>query len=306
MILGRWRSLAVAGAALVMLTAVAGRLRAQGATITGRVTSQVTGAPVPDARILIIGTAIAGTTADDGRFTLRNVPAGAAQLQVLRVGYQSQKRSVTVTPGGTATSDFTMIEAVAQLDEIVTTATGQQRKVETRATQSRRSATSRKNVENAAGDVRFRISSSRRSPGVSGVAERGGRRRADDSYSRYLVDHAEQRADLDRRRRSLLDRQHELRRRVHDNSLLNNLSPEEIEDIEIVKGPSAATLYGTNAANGVVVVTTKKGRAGSTKWNLHGGERARSTTATLPDAVRELRPQDRHDDRRSAASSPVM
>ena len=43
---------------------------------------------------------------------------------------------------------------------------------------------------------------------------------------------------------------------------MNTLSPEEIEDIEIVKGPSAATLYGTDAANGVIVVTTKKGRAG--------------------------------------------
>src|SRR6478672_11343072 len=50
-------------------------------------------------------------------------------------------------------------------------------------------------------------------------------------------------------------------------SLLNSLNPEEIEDIEIVKGPSAATLYGTNAANGVVVITTKKGRAGSTRWS---------------------------------------
>ena len=45
------------------------------------------------------------------------------------------------------------------------------------------------------------------------------------------------------------------------------MSPEEIEDIEIVKGPSAATLYGTNAANGVIVITTKKGRAGSAHWN---------------------------------------
>jgi TonB-dependent SusC/RagA subfamily outer membrane receptor len=45
------------------------------------------------------------------------------------------------------------------------------------------------------------------------------------------------------------------------------LSPEEIEDIEIVKGPSAATLYGTQAANGVVVITTKKGRSGASRWN---------------------------------------
>src|SRR4029079_1783916 len=50
-------------------------------------------------------------------------------------------------------------------------------------------------------------------------------------------------------------------------SLLNSLNPEEIEDIEIVKGPPAATLYRTNAADGGVVITTKKGRAGSTRWN---------------------------------------
>jgi TonB-dependent SusC/RagA subfamily outer membrane receptor len=49
-------------------------------------------------------------------------------------------------------------------------------------------------------------------------------------------------------------------------TLLNGLSPEEIENIEIVKGPSAATLYGTDAANGVIVVTTKKGRAGPARW----------------------------------------
>src|SRR5439155_19799833 len=50
-------------------------------------------------------------------------------------------------------------------------------------------------------------------------------------------------------------------------SFLNGLNPEDIEDIEIVKGPSAATLYGTDAYNGVIVVTTKKGHAGSTKCN---------------------------------------
>src|SRR5262249_8736476 len=49
-------------------------------------------------------------------------------------------------------------------------------------------------------------------------------------------------------------------------SYLNTMSPEEIEDIEIVKGPSAATLYGTQAANGVVVITTKKGKAGASRW----------------------------------------
>ena len=49
-------------------------------------------------------------------------------------------------------------------------------------------------------------------------------------------------------------------------SNLTNLDPHEIEDIEIVKGPSAATLYGTDAANGVIVITTKRGHAGKTQW----------------------------------------
>ena len=51
-------------------------------------------------------------------------------------------------------------------------------------------------------------------------------------------------------------------------SFLNDLNPEEIESIEIVKGPSAATLYGTQAANGVIRVTTKRGKAGPPKWQV--------------------------------------
>jgi TonB-linked SusC/RagA family outer membrane protein len=53
-------------------------------------------------------------------------------------------------------------------------------------------------------------------------------------------------------------------------SRLGDINPEEIENVEIVKGPSAATLYGTDAANGVIVITTKKGRAGSARWNVYG------------------------------------
>src|SRR5439155_4555915 len=49
-------------------------------------------------------------------------------------------------------------------------------------------------------------------------------------------------------------------------SALTSFSPEEFEASEIVKGPSAATLYGTDAANGVILITTKKGRAGNTRW----------------------------------------
>ncbi len=65
-------------------------------------------------------------------------------------------------------------------------------------------------------------------------------------------------------------------------SFFDTISPEEIEDIEIVKGPSAATLYGTDAANGVILVTTKKGRAGATQWNWFADANAIDDRNTYP------------------------
>ena len=261
--LGRWRILAAAGAALTLLTA-AGSLQAQGGTITGRVTAAGTGQPLAEARVLVIGSTVSGTTSEDGRFTLRNVGVGPAQLQVLRVGYQSQKKTVTVTAGGSVSADFTLAVAVATLEEVVTTATGQQRKVELG------------NAVSTLGDVGKRVEEMpthnltdlmiAKSPGVTLLpgTELGAaptvRIRGVSSISlsnapiwyvdgvRYSSNSLSSGTDA-------------------AFSLLNSLNPEEIEDIEIVKGPSAATLYGTNAANGVVVITTKKGRAGSTRWN---------------------------------------
>src|SRR5207248_4534973 len=49
-------------------------------------------------------------------------------------------------------------------------------------------------------------------------------------------------------------------------SRLNDLNPEDWESVEVVKGPSAAALYGTDAANGVIQIRTKQGRPGPTKW----------------------------------------
>ena len=128
MTLGRWK-LAVAGAALTLVS-LGGRLAAQGATITGHITSREANAPLVDARVIIIGGSLSANSGEDGKYTLRNVPLGSVQLQVLRVGYRSVKRTVEVSAGGTTTSDFALDIAVAQLEEVVTTATGQQRKVE--------------------------------------------------------------------------------------------------------------------------------------------------------------------------------
>jgi TonB-dependent SusC/RagA subfamily outer membrane receptor len=265
MTLERWK-VAVAGAALA-LTSLGGRLAAQGATITGRITAKETSQPLPDARVIVIGTSVSTSSAEDGKYTLRNVPPGSVTIQVLRVGYRSLKRIVQVTAGGTATSDFTLEVAVAQLEEVVTTATGQARRVELG------NAVSTVDVAKAAEVSEISTTAdmlTAKAPGVvvlPGTTLGGAptvRVRGVSSISLsnapiWVVDGVRIATD---NLTSGTDTRF---------SLLNNLNPDEIEDIEIVKGPSAATLYGTDAANGVVVVTTKKGRAGASRWSF-GGE----------------------------------
>src|SRR5213079_3467761 len=65
-------------------------------------------------------------------------------------------------------------------------------------------------------------------------------------------------------------------------SFLNDIDPDEIEDIEIVKGPSASTLYGTQAANGVIRITTKRARPGRAQWNLFDEEGFNKDVTSYP------------------------
>src|SRR5581483_5524593 len=125
----RFHARCVVGALIAVAVSAVGA-QAQRATITGRVTAAGTNAPLGDSRVMVVGTTVAATTGADGRYTLRNVPAGAISVRVIRVGYQEVKKPITVTAGQDATLDFEMSQAIVQLQEIVTTATGEQRRVE--------------------------------------------------------------------------------------------------------------------------------------------------------------------------------
>ena len=120
---------AVATLALVALPAAA-QAQATRTTISGRVTATGTSEPLGEGRVMLVGTSIAATTNSDGRYTLRGVPTGTVEVRVIRVGYTEQKKSITVPAGGTATLDFQMEAAIVKLQELVTTATGEQRRVE--------------------------------------------------------------------------------------------------------------------------------------------------------------------------------
>src|SRR5436309_1635960 len=102
---------------------------AQG-TSTGRVTAQGTNGPLGDVRVIVVGSSAAAVSAQDGKYTVNGVRVGNVDVQVLRVGYNALKKSVLVQTGATATLDFQMTVALIKLPDVVTTATGQTRKVE--------------------------------------------------------------------------------------------------------------------------------------------------------------------------------
>src|SRR5206468_5930345 len=87
----RLSSLAVGAAALALLTTTATVAAAQGGTLSGTVTATGTSAPLQEARVIVVGTSLVGLTGPDGKYTIRRLPAGTAEIRVIRVGYQEQK-----------------------------------------------------------------------------------------------------------------------------------------------------------------------------------------------------------------------
>ena len=255
----------------------------QQGTITGRVAAQGTNEPLPETRVILVGTSLFTTTSSDGRYTLRNSPSGLREVRVLRVGYQEQKKPVTVEAGQTVTLDFAMANVVVQLEQLVTTATGEQRRVELGNSVSTVNAAE---LTAAAPIATVADLITARSPGVQvlpgNMTGTGARVRIRGTSSLslsndpiYVIDGVRMTSNTNS---SSVDVGGSFPSRVND------LAPEEIENVEIVKGPSAATLYGTDAANGVIVITTKRGKSGAARWNLFTEQGAVTDLNSYPTA----------------------
>jgi hypothetical protein len=105
-------------------------VQAQQGSIAGRVTDAATADPLENARVILVGPNRIEGTGRDGRYTFRGVPPGSYQIRVLRLGYRPATDSVLVPSGETVALNFTLSPSPVQLDEIVTTATGQQSRLE--------------------------------------------------------------------------------------------------------------------------------------------------------------------------------
>jgi TonB-linked SusC/RagA family outer membrane protein len=256
-------------AALVMLTAATAA--AQSGGVSGRVTALGTSEPLAESRIIITGTSLVGSTGADGRYNVRNVPPGSYLVHVLRVGYIETKKQVIVAAGQTATLDFTLEPAIVKLTEVVTTATGDQRRVELGNSISTIDVSSRAAEAPVTNIASLLVA---QAPGVQvlpgNTTGTGSRIRIRGVNSITLANDPIYIIDGVRMTSSNGSQSSNIFTGGAIQSRAEDINPDEIENIEIVKGPSAATLYGTDAANGVIVITTKRGRAGATRYNITG------------------------------------
>ncbi|HEY9450693.1 MAG TPA: SusC/RagA family TonB-linked outer membrane protein [Gemmatimonadaceae bacterium] len=252
--------------ALTLLTAVA-PLAAQNGTVTGRVTDAGTAQPLAGAQVFI-GDGRQGSLTDaEGRYTITEVAPATIAVNVRRIGYQSAVKQATVTAGGSVTLDFTLEASSISLSEVVVTATGEQRKREIGTAVSTIDAS--KQVElKAPSTVASLIQGNATGVDISGssgavgsavnIKIRGNTSINLDNTPLVYVDGA---------RVSTAATSMGIGGGMSDRML--DISPEEIESIEIVKGPAAATLYGTEAAAGVIRITTKQGASGNATFSAH-------------------------------------
>jgi TonB-linked SusC/RagA family outer membrane protein len=243
-------------------------------TIRGRVTDAATGQPVEGVQVSVEGTRAGAQTGPDGSYTIVGVPAGSRFIVVRRVGYGPQRLAVTVGDGSTATQDLALGRVATQLNEVVVTALGQtaqQRSLGT-AQQTVRGAdiaqTQRENFVNALqGRIAgVDVTSSSGVPGASSsITIRGISSISSSNQPLMILDGL----PMDNRTLStgVLASDNNAssafsNRSVDFTNRAADLNSEDIESITVLKGPEAAALYGIDAANGAIVITTKRGRSG--------------------------------------------
>lgn len=240
---------------------------AQSGTITGRVTDAASGSPVDQVHLNVIGTRFGAVSNAEGRYIIRNVPHGAVAVRALRVGYAEQKKPAAVGEQA-AEVDFAIASVAVSLTPVVTTATGETRRVElgnSVANIAAADVVESSTIRNLDDLINSRTAGVSVTTGTqTGTGSRvrirgqGSLNLSNDPI--YIIDGIRMTSDIGSISYGTLGA---------NPSRVSDLNPEEIENIEIVKGPSAATLYGTDAANGVVVITTKRGRAGPARWSTY-------------------------------------
>lgn len=249
---------------------------AQSGTVSGAVTNE-SGNPLVGANIVIDGTNFGAATNMAGEYEITGVSEGDYSFTASYIGYQQSTQSSSVTPGGTTTLDFVLSPSAVGLDEVIITGTA--------------GAASRREIGNSVGTLRpdaignqpsatltealyaqttglTQMRNEGQVGGGSRIMLRGMNSISQDVQPLVYIDGVRIHNNAGVYGNSGLRNPGAPGAQTSPNPL-DDINMDDVERVEIIRGASATTLYGTEAAGGVIQIFTKKGRAGQkARWNI--------------------------------------
>lgn len=258
----------------ILLLSSATATRAQQGNIEGHVTDARSAEGVPGVMIEVQGTTARAVADAAGRYRVSGVPAGAYTIVARRVGYAPATLAVTIVDGQTATANFIFTPTAISLDQVVVTGTAGGERL--RAIGNAVATIDAPDVVSLSGAQTISSLLNARAPGMV-LNQVTGRLGAGPS----IMIRGRSSIGLGNAPLIYIDgvrANNETGLGVQGGGLgaagssvagrLNDINPEDIESIEIIKGPAASTLYGTEASNGVIQIITKKGAGGAPRFSL--------------------------------------
>ena len=234
-----------------------GQLQAQERTITGKVTDEK-GDAVPNASVVIKGTTVGTTTSSDGSFSI-SVPSNARTLVISSVGLGTTE----VALSNSGNYSVVLTAATRNMDEVVVVAYGSQKRtnvtgsistVKPAAIENKPFTSVDKALQGAVAGLQSTSFSG--APGAAtDIRIRGQGSINASNEPLWVID-------------GVIATTGDLTTNTTTANVLSTLNPDDIESISVLKDASAASIYGSRAANGVILVTTKKGRSGRTVFNF--------------------------------------
>lgn len=251
--------------AALALSPVHALLAQETGRVAGTVTAQQTGTPLAGASVTLAGGSLGAVTGSDGRYLIVDVPPGTYRVRARFIGYGTvEDTGVVVTAAETATVDFQLRAQAIQLDAVVAIGyatvqkrdlTGAVASVSGDAVTMRAAPTSTVNTALQGRAAGVQVLSNSGMPGVgASVRIRGTNSLTANSEPLYVVDGvpAEQGSSSSDPK----------------SNPLMSIDPNTIESIDVLKDASAKAIYGARGANGVVLITTKRGRSGESHFTV--------------------------------------
>src|SRR5256714_4113237 len=260
-----WKFLVVVAVALLPLrTALA---QGTGA-LRGTVVDSTTNLPVAGAQVQLVGTNRVTFTDASGVYRFTGVTSGSATVRVQKIGFAQQSATVNVADGTTAAADVQLRAVIPTLSQVVVVGYGQSNRSEVTGALSTVSASDIRNtpiagidaaLQGKAAGVQVTQNAGNPGNGIS-VRVRGSSSLTASNQPLYVVDGVPvQTGDFS-----------QVGFGGQDLTAVTNLNPDEIESITILKDAASAGIYGSRASNGVVMITTKRGIAGSNRITFNG------------------------------------